>query len=86
MIVVHAAKGQQPSAGEHTDPSTERVTARYAHVPDAALSGAADRMSARIAAALAGQINAEIVAFPSVATAQPRTVHDCNVLSPSRRR
>jgi hypothetical protein len=37
------------------------VTARYAHVPDSALVAAADRVSARIAAALDGKREAEIV-------------------------
>ena len=52
--------------------SLSGITARYAHVPDAALLGAADRVSARIAGALAGQIDAEVVAFPWAPTAQPR--------------
>ena len=37
------------------------VTARYAHVPDSALLVAADRVAARVAAALDGQASAEIV-------------------------
>jgi integrase len=37
------------------------VTARYAHVPDSALLAAADRVSARIAAALGGRATAEVV-------------------------
>jgi site-specific recombinase XerD len=41
----------------HTVPG---VTARYAHVPDAALIAAADRISARIAAALDGKAEAEV--------------------------
>ncbi|MGO9237250.1 MAG: tyrosine-type recombinase/integrase [Methylocella sp.] len=47
----------------HTVPG---VTARYAHVPDAALLVAADHVSARIAAALDGRDAAEVVALPSV--------------------
>lgn len=39
------------------------VTARYAHVPDTALLVAADRVSARIAAALDGQGTAEVVSL-----------------------
>jgi integrase len=40
--------------------SVPGVTARYAHVPDSALVAAADRVSARIAAALDGKREAEI--------------------------
>ena len=50
--------------------SLSGITARYAHVPDTALLGAADRVSARIAAALDGQLDSEVVAFPSTATSQ----------------
>ena len=45
------------------------VTARYAHVPDSALVAAADRVSARIDAALAGRLDAEVEPFPRVAIA-----------------
>ena len=42
--------------------SVPGVTARYAHIPDSALSAAADRVSARITAALDGkQIEADVV-------------------------
>jgi len=41
--------------------SVPGVTARYAHVPDSALVAAADRVSARIAAALDGKRDAQIV-------------------------
>jgi len=37
------------------------VTARYAHLPDSALVAAADRVSARIAAALEGKTRAEVI-------------------------
>jgi integrase len=37
------------------------VTARYAHVPDSALVAAADRVAARIASALDGEAEAEVV-------------------------
>ena len=47
--------------------SLSGITARYAHVPDSALLGAADRVSARIAAALNGQLDSEIVLFPVMA-------------------
>ena len=42
----------------HTVPG---VTARYAHLPDSALVAAADRVSARMAAALEGKASAEVV-------------------------
>jgi integrase len=41
--------------------SVPGVTARYAHVPDSALAAAADRVSARMAAALDGRAQAEIL-------------------------
>jgi hypothetical protein len=41
--------------------SVPGVTARYAHVPDAALVSAANTVSARIAAALHGKVEAEVV-------------------------
>jgi integrase len=41
--------------------SVPGVTARYAHVPDSALVAAADRVSARIAAALDDRLSAEVV-------------------------
>ena len=44
----------------HTLPS---VTARYAHIPDRALVLAADAVAARVAAALDGEISAEIVSL-----------------------
>ena len=41
--------------------SVPGVTARYAHVPDSALVAAADRVAARITAALDGKADAEVV-------------------------
>jgi integrase len=41
--------------------SVPGVTARYAHVPDSALVAAADRVATRIAAALDGNAEAEVV-------------------------
>jgi integrase len=41
------------------------VTARYAHVPDSALVSAADRISARIVAALDGKGDADVIQFRS---------------------
>ena len=41
--------------------SVPGVTARYAHVPDSALVAAADQVAARIAAALDGKVEAEVV-------------------------
>jgi integrase len=41
--------------------SVPGVTARYAHIPDAALVSAADTVSARIATALDGKVAAEVV-------------------------
>jgi integrase len=41
--------------------SVPGVTARYAHLPDSALVAAADRVSARMAAALEGKARAEVV-------------------------
>jgi hypothetical protein len=41
--------------------SVPGVTARYAHVPDRALLAAADQVSARITAALAGESGAEVL-------------------------
>jgi integrase len=41
--------------------SVPGVTARYAHVPDSALVAAADRVAARIAAALDGKDDADVV-------------------------
>ena len=41
--------------------SVPGVTARYAHVPDSALVAAADRVATRIAAALDGKVEAEVV-------------------------
>ena len=41
--------------------SVPGITARYAHVPDSALVAAADRVAARIASALEGKTEAEIV-------------------------
>ena len=41
--------------------SVPGVTARYAHVPDTALVAAADRVAARIASALDGKAEAEVV-------------------------
>jgi integrase len=43
--------------------SVPGVTARYAHVPDGTLLAAADRVSARIAAALEGQCEAVIISL-----------------------
>ena len=47
--------------------SAPGITARYAHVPDLALIAAADRVAARIGAALDGHVGAEIVPLRSVA-------------------
>jgi integrase len=47
----------------HTVPG---VTARYAHVPDRALVSAADAVSARIVAALDGDIRGEVLLMRSV--------------------
>jgi integrase len=44
----------------HTVPG---VTARYAHVPDSALVAAADRVSARIAAALDGEVERQVISL-----------------------
>jgi hypothetical protein len=41
--------------------STQSTTGRYIHHLDAALVAAADRVSARIAAALDGRVNADLV-------------------------
>jgi integrase len=41
--------------------SVPGITARYAHVPDSALIAAADRVAARVASALDGKADAEIV-------------------------
>ena len=41
--------------------SVPGITARYAHVPDSALIAAADRVATRIASALDGRTNAEVV-------------------------
>jgi integrase len=49
--------------------SVPGVTARYAHVPDSALLSAADRVSARIAAALDGLPEADVRPFPAPAAA-----------------
>jgi integrase len=46
--------------------SVPGITARYAHVPDSALTAAADRVAERIAAALEGKIEAEIIPLRSV--------------------
>jgi len=49
--------------------SVPGVTARYAHMPDLALVGAADRVAARIQAALDGEaFEAEIIPFRSSAS------------------
>jgi integrase len=53
--------------------SLSGITARYAHVPDAALLGAADRVSARIAAALDDQSDSEVVPFPLIVHSNSRT-------------
>ena len=47
--------------------SAPGITARYAHVADVALVAAADRVAARIDAALDGDVGAEIVPLRSVA-------------------
>jgi hypothetical protein len=47
--------------------SVPGITARYAHLPDVALIAAADRVAARIDAALDGHLGAEIVPLRSVA-------------------
>ena len=41
--------------------SVPGVTARYSHLPDPALCAAADRVSSRIAAALNGEANDQVV-------------------------
>jgi hypothetical protein len=41
------------------------VTARYAHVPDRALLAAADQVSRRIEAALAGETGGEVIEVDS---------------------
>lgn len=43
------------------------LTARYAHVPDSALVAAADRVSARIAAALDGKPEQKVVQLATAA-------------------
>ena len=48
--------------------SVPGITARYAHVPDSALVAAADRVSARIALALDGKTDAEIIPLQRVAS------------------
>jgi integrase len=49
--------------------SVPGVTARYAHVPDAALTAAADRVATRIASALAGaSAGADVVPLPTRGT------------------
>src|SRR5439155_5152759 len=45
--------------------SVPGITARYAHVPDLALVVAADRVAARISAALDGRIEAEVIPLRS---------------------
>jgi integrase len=45
--------------------SVPGITARYAHVPDAALVAAADRVSTRLAAALEGKGEAQVVSLQS---------------------
>jgi integrase len=50
--------------------SLSGITARYAHMPDAALVIAADRVSERIAAALDGKIEGEVTYFPFTAIPQ----------------
>ena len=50
--------------------SVPGVTARYAHVPDTALVAAADRVAARIASALDGKAEAEIVPLRRETSAQ----------------
>ena len=51
--------------------SVPGVTARYAHVPDSALVVAADRVSARMAAALDGKARAEVVPMRLEVRAMP---------------
>ncbi|MGO8925254.1 MAG: tyrosine-type recombinase/integrase [Xanthobacteraceae bacterium] len=48
--------------------SVPGVTARYAHVPDSALAAAADRVAMRIASALDGKADAEIVSLRRAGT------------------
>jgi len=43
--------------------SVPGITARYAHVPDSALVAAADRVSARIAAALDGAAERQVISL-----------------------
>jgi hypothetical protein len=47
--------------------SVPGITARYAHVPNTALVVAADRVSARIAAALDSRGDVEVIAFSRTA-------------------
>jgi integrase len=50
--------------------SVPGVTARYAHVPDSALVAAADRVATRIAAALDGKVEAQVVQLRIGSSAQ----------------
>ena len=50
--------------------SLSGITARYAHMPDYALLMAADRVSERIANALAGNIEGEVTPFPPMSIPQ----------------
>jgi integrase len=49
--------------------SVPGITARYAHVPDSALTAAADRVAKRIAAALEGKTGVEITPLRSIEAA-----------------
>jgi hypothetical protein len=51
------------------DDSVPGVTARYAHVPDRALLAAADKLSARIAAALASIATGNVIELRECAAA-----------------
>jgi site-specific recombinase XerD len=46
--------------------SVPGITARYAHVPDLALVAAADRVASRVASALDGDTEANVVSLRSV--------------------
>ena len=50
--------------------SVPGITARYAHVPDSALVAAADRVATRIASALDGKVEADVVPFQRATSTQ----------------
>ena len=51
--------------------SVPGITARYAHVPDLTLVAAADRVAARITAALDGKLGAEVIPVRFLARGPP---------------